>query len=158
MSSVKCDVDRLTLALDQIGERAMRGISALMQEEGMNVRNLARSNAPVEEGDLEAAIKMETDRSGINGRTSVRVFVDESMVADDGTPLSEYAILMHEGLAPYGTGIAGDVYNPDYPESKSKAKAAAGHDVGGKFLERAVAERFQPLMRRVYEIARRALR
>lgn len=156
-SKVKCDVDSLTMTLTQIGERAIRGISDVMKEEGEKIRDLARANAPVDEGDLERAIKMEAERTGINGRTQVYVYVDESVTGEDGKEVGEYAKLMHEGLAPYGTGLAGDVNNPDYPGSKSKLKAAMGYDVGGKFLTRALADRYDILMAKVRAIANRVL-
>lgn len=134
----------------QIGDRAMRGVSTVMIDEGEKIKELAKSNAPVDEGNLEEAIKMEVDRGGIHGRTRVSVYIDEAMEAGNNKVVGDYAILMHEGLAPYGSGA----YNLGV---KSQAKAAGGGDVGGKFMERAIKEREPILMRRVYEIARRLL-
>lgn len=155
---VKCNVDSITMAITQIGDRAIRGISDVMKEEGEKIRDLARDNAPVDEGDLERAIKMEVDRSGAHGRTQVYVYVDESVTGDDGKPVEQYAKLMHEGLAPYGSGLYGDVDNPKYPDTKSKKKKAMGFDVGGKFLTRALADRYDIMMEKVRAVARRILK
>lgn len=145
------------MLLHQVGDRATRGISDVMREEGEIIRDLARDNAPVDDYDLERAITMDVDRSGVHGRTQVYIYVDEDVEGADGKAVREYATLMHEGLAPYGSGFAGDVWNPNYPESKSKLKAAAGYAVGGKFLTRALKERYAIMMRKVKVIAERVL-
>lgn len=151
MSRVQCDVDRLTLAINQIGDRAVRGIAQVMREEGENIRDLARSYAPVDDGYLEQSIVTDEDRHGAHGRLQVYVFINENMAADRGKLIRDYAILMHEGLAPYGSGAY--QLGP-----RSRAKALGGNKVGGKFLERAAKKRLKPLMQKVQEIVRRSLR
>lgn len=134
MSEVVCDIEGLIAKIEQVGDRAHRGVSALMQREGIILRDLARSNAPRDEHDLESAITSEPQPTGINRRTEVYVYVDGSRSKNTGKSVSEYAMYMHEGLAPYGSGA----YQLD---KGSQEKAGEGHDVGGKFLERAVEER-----------------
>ena len=151
MSKVNCDVAGLTFALTQIGERALRGISTVMEEEGAEIQALARSYAPVDEGDLESAIKLEKDRSGEHGRTRVFVYVDMDAPADHGKVVGDYAMLMHEGLAPYGSGAF-------HLGKLSIEKMMAGNNVGGKFMERAAIDRLPILMSRVQAIVKRALR
>lgn len=150
MSKVNCDVDGLSAMLLQIGDRAVRGVSNVMVSEGKKIQELAVSNAPVDEGNLEEAIKIEIDRGGINGRTRVSIFVDEDMDAGHGKTVGDYAARMHEGLAPYGSGA----YNLG---EKSRQKANSGHNVGGKYMERAIDEREDELMRKVYDIVRKSL-
>lgn len=139
------------MILTQIGERALRGISTVMEEEGNEIQALARSYAPVDEGDLESAIKIEKDRGGENGRTRIFVYVDMDAPADHGKVVGDYAMLMHEGLAPYGSGF--------YKLGKlSIEKLMAGNKVGGKFMERAAIDRLPILISRVNAIVKRALR
>lgn len=134
---VVCDVEGLMAQLEQIGLRAVRGVSAMMKVEAEAMRDKARSNAPVDKGGLEEAIKSEAVGGGRNQlgqfeRVSYKVFVDGAMPGADGRPVSDYATIMHEELAPYGTYKLGP---------KSLEKAAAGNEVGAKYLERAVEER-----------------
>lgn len=138
---MNCDVEGLTRMIEQVGERVVRGISAMMVEQADKIVDKARSNAPVLTESLENAIDYKDTRTGLHGRTEVKIFVDGSAIGANGKPVGEYAKMVHEELAPYGSGSAGDVHNPDYPDTKSKQKAAAGNDVGGKFLERAFEER-----------------
>lgn len=155
MSKVTCDAEGLSLRILQLGERVTRGVAAVMVEEGEKIHRLAVSNCPVDKGNLKDAIKLDVDRKGTHGRTRVSVYIDENAEGTDGVSIGHYASMMEHGLAPYGTGFYGDVFNPKYPYTKSKAKAAAGHDVGGKFLERAVSERRDILLYLVKDLVRR---
>jgi hypothetical protein len=120
------DIDSLIAIISQTGEYVKKGVAKKMIEGGRNMREKAKDYAPVDEGNLEQAITMETDRSGINGRTNVFVFVDENYPVDDrsGHTVGEYAMRMHEGIYKLG--------------QKSLAKQGTlGVTVGPKYLERA---------------------
>jgi len=163
LSEVRCDIEGILAKIEQIGDRAHRGVAAMMKEQGMVIRDKARSNAPVapddeDGGTLESAITCESQRTGINGRSEVFVYIDGSRAKPDGTPVGEYMLLMHEGLAPYGSGFAGDIYNPKYPYRYSRKKAASGHDVGGKFLERAVEEHRPQIYYRARQIIKDSIK
>lgn len=145
MINVKTDIKGIVAQIRQISDRAYRGVSDVMRQEAEVAAELAKNYAPVDEHNLERAIKVRADRTGINGRYEVDVYVDEDMPAvshnrngsvtkgtEDKT-VGEYAAIMHEGLAPYGSGA----FNLG-PESLRKA--GYGYDVGGKFLTRALDE------------------
>jgi hypothetical protein len=127
------DIGKLEIALIQVGERTTRGVSAIMQEAGKEIQQRAINYAPVDEGDLESAIKYSAERSGTRGRTMVFVYIDGDVITSDGNRVGSYAMKMHEQLSPYGSGR----YNLG---KLSLEKRGLGYDVGGKFLERAISE------------------
>lgn len=126
---LETDIESLIAILSQTGEYVKKGVASKMLEGGRKMRNKARDYAPVDEGNLEDAITLEHDRSGIHGRRQVFVFVDESHPVEnrEGHTVGEYAMRMHEG--DYNLG------------DKSLAKQAAlGVTVGPKYLERAAED------------------
>ncbi len=150
---VKCDVKRLSLNINQLGEKAVHHVSDIMRDEGHKIEELAREFAPIDEGNLEEAITYEEDRGGINRRLRVRVFVDEDYPGSNGAAtVREYAMIMHERL-----------YNPETGDGEmklgpmSREKAASGALVGGKYMERAYKERAESLFSRVIRIIKKAL-
>lgn len=107
----------------------------------------SQSNAPVDTHNLEEAHHIDTSFTKAD---NVRFQIEVSGVgsgSDRPRDVADYAMEMHEHLAPYGSGE----YNlgPD-----SIAKAAAGNDVGGKYLERAV----ESLKAEIIADMRRAIR
>lgn len=118
--------ENLVLALRQGGERVVRRAREAMKREADKIVLLAKSNAPVDKGDLEASIRAEKEYED-NKRLQINVMVG-------GGEVDTYAVQMHEGLAPYGSGAF-------HLGPGSRAKAAAGNDVGGKYLERAFEAR-----------------
>lgn len=148
---VHCDAEELKISINQIGITAIRGISSVMAEEGEIMLRLAKSFAPVDKYNLEDAIEMEIDKSGINRRLSVKIFVDMRKSAGTNKEVGDYANLINYGLAPYGSGI----YNLG---PKSLAKRQNGNDVGGMFMDRAAAARIKILYEKVMSITKRALR
>jgi hypothetical protein len=130
-------VEELMLKLSQTGERAIRGVSDEIKDGAKDIQDLARLQAPVDEGNLEDAIKVEFERTGINRRVEAFVYVDGDQEADDGKVVGDYAPRMHEGT--YNLG----------PRSKIK-QSAAGVIVGRKFLERAVDDLAPKIINRVY--------
>lgn len=138
-------VDSLLAKLSQTGERAVRGVSEEIKEGAKDIQDLARLQAPVDEGNLEDAIKVEVDRSGINGRIQAYVYVDSDQDTGDGRTVGEYSNYMHEGT--YNLG----------PRSQIK-QSAAGVVVGRKFLERAVDDLAPGIIDRVYRAMQRIIR
>jgi hypothetical protein len=137
----------LAIRLNQIGERSSRQILGVMREEADNIVELAKENAPHKDGDLENAIQAVEDRSGINNRTQITVQVDPTAIDSDGKPVMEYAVIMHEALAPYGTGG----YQLD---EGSIAKDAGSGKVGGKYMERAMRSRIGEMGKKVKQIVK----
>lgn len=138
-------VEALLTKLSQTGERAVRGVSEEIKEGAKDIQDLARLQAPVDEGNLEDAIKVEVDRSGINGRIQAYVYVDSDHEADEGKTVGDYAPRMHEGT--YNLG----------PRSRIK-QSAAGVVVGRKFLERAVDDLAPGIINRVYRAIQRTMK
>lgn len=138
-------VDELLTSLQQTGQRAERGVAGEIRQGAEDIKDLAVMQAPVDEGNLENAIKVEIDRSGIRGRVQAYVFVDGDEDAGDGKKVEEYANLMHEGVYQLG------------PRSQIK-NAAVGGGVGRKFLERAVDELAPDIINRVRNAMKRILR
>ncbi|RQT26051.1 HK97 gp10 family phage protein [Burkholderia contaminans] len=135
----------LAAQLAQLGERSSRKILTVMRDEAQTIARLAKENAPHKDGDLEEAIHVVEDRGGMNNRTQVTIEVDPAAVDAHGRRVAEYAAIMHEGLAPYGTGA----FKLD---DGSIAKDAGSGKVGGKFLERAVRSRLGPMGKKVKAI------
>jgi hypothetical protein len=148
-SKVNMDIGLMMAIIDQRGERAVKGVSEIMLAESEKIAQMAQEFAPVDEHDLERAIMVEKDRTGTNRRLMTAVFVDESAVTEKGDALvGEYALMMEEGLAPYGSGA----FNLG---EKSKEKARGGYKVGGKFMARAFEEGKKRLMKRVRDFVKR---
>ncbi len=122
--------------LNQTGAKAMRGISNVMRQAAVRIRDLARDYAPIKTGLLQNSIDYMTIRDG-NRRNSYVVYVDmeaTKMISKGKIrELGEYAFLMHEGLSPYGSGR----YKLG---EKSATKRAGGKKVGGRFLTRAMTD------------------
>lgn len=111
------------------------------------VRNLARQQAPFLEGTLEKAIKVDEDRGGINRRKRFTIYVDESMSVPGrpGKSVGDYAVEMHEGTYKHGKG------------TNEKQAANPGVKVGRKYLERAVDELSDDIIKQVTKALQSAL-
>lgn len=137
------DIDNLVGSIIQDGERAQKHVIEKMRKSGEEIRKQAIANAPVKDGTLHAAIKVQ-DAGGGRGvggrfvRKSVEVFVDpEAPSRPGGMPLIDYAYLMHEGLGPFGDYTYGAKgLNVPWRIRSAQHDGGSGN-VGGKFLERA---------------------
>ena len=96
----------------------------------------SQENSPVDTYNLEEAHHIE---ESITRADNVRYSIEVSGVgygSEHPRDVEEYAMLVHELLAPYGAGELNG--KPFSIGPKSRAKAATGAAVGGKFLERAI--------------------
>lgn len=137
--------------LYQTGDRVTRGVVGRMRVEAEAIEKLAREYAPIDHGNLEQAIKIETlgggrDSRGRFVRKAFEVFIDMSATGHHGEPISKYAYEMHELLLPYGAG--GFNLGP-----LSRQKDGDRGVVGGRFLERAVDEVSKRMMDRLIHVA-----
>lgn len=130
-------LDEFLINLQQTSEKAVRGAAAQMQVEADEIARVAKLMAPVDEHDLEDAIKVTKEKGGRDAlgrftKASFNIGVDPlAITRDNKTFVGEYAYMIHEHLAPYGDLKLGE---------KSRAKQAGNpYLVGGKFLERAAA-------------------
>lgn len=144
-------VEKLMFLLRQGGSRAVKGAFQQMKKEGEKIADLARLMAPVDEGDLEKAIQT---RAVGGGRSEGGQFAQKQIIIEiDGdrpagvnregqiSVVGDYAYLMHEHLTPFGHYRLG-------PRSQAK-QAGSSVMVGGKYLERAVAEVEKGLINRI---------
>lgn len=122
--------------LNQIGDRAVKGMSDRMRKTAIRIRDLAREYAPVKSGLLEKSIDYVTIRDG-KGRNAYVVYIDLDAMRTGKRQgrLGDYAWIMHSQLRPYGNKGKPFKLGPG-----SIAKAAGGRKVGGRFLTRAVKE------------------
>lgn len=140
ITGVLSTVQRLESLTEDYGDRARRAL----EKGAKDVQELAQRQAPVDEGNLEAAIKLDHDYQGVNRRKRFFVYIDDGMPVpgSPGKTVGDYSILMHENLAPYGTFGLG-------PRSQEKQAANPDVTVGGKFLERAGEELADEIRERV---------
>jgi hypothetical protein len=144
----------LTLTLQQTGHKAVDGVAQVMREGGEEIAELAKDYAPYDasspagRGHLQDAIEVKTERTGINGRLVVTVWVNGNRLGNGGKRIGEYAFLMHEFLAPYG--------NPAIFHA-GPGTLAKGSKAGGKFLERAYRDTYKSILQRAAERARAIL-
>lgn len=148
---VNWNPSQLEINIQQIGARAMKGMSDRMRKSALKVRDLAREYAPVKTGLLEDSINMLTTK-GQNNRNVFTVYIDldaNRRGAGRSGELGDYAYIMEEQLKPYGRGK----YNLGWG-SLLKA-ASSGRRVGGKFLARAMKEGTQGLINQLAAEVRR---
>lgn len=149
MSKVIGSLLDVAVRIEQRGERAVKGISDMMQTNGEHILDAAKDYAPILTGDLEKAIKKNTTYTGQNRRAVVEIYIDED------TPAGSYAALVHEGLAPHGSGATGRVGGSD-PNSLSAQKDGGRGVVGGLFLTRAFTVWKDKIQRDAKRIVERA--
>lgn len=131
MSKVVGTMLNLSVFLEQRGERAVKGVSDMFQDNGERIRDTAEEFAPVLTGALEKSIKKNTTYTGINGRAEVEIYIDET------TEAGAYAKKVHDNLLPHGKGNGYGRVGGSDPNSLSAQKDAGRGIVGGMFLTRA---------------------
>lgn len=143
------ELDAIRAVIEQVGLKAVDHAARRMKSEQEKIQQLAMDYVPVDDGDMEKAIKLDEDTSGINRRKVFYVYVDPDVEADVGKShgvkfTGDYMLWLHE--SEYDLG------------DKSKAKAAAlGVRVGPKFMERAAAERENAVEDSVYNAVKEVL-
>lgn len=129
--------------LENYKKRSNEKAREALKNGGRMIRDVAREMAPVDEHNLEKAIKSQVVRnSGINGRNTVDVFVDEDMPGSHGHGVSvgDYALIMHEGR-----GIRWH----ELGDNSKEKDASSMYRVGEKFLERAADEMEEEVVRMI---------
>lgn len=146
-------VEELKFILQKASAQAPKHVFDQMKREGKKLQTLARAMAPVDVGNLEEAITLETEGGGRDSRGRflakvVAVFIDMNQPVEGrpGHVVGEYAYEMHEHLTPAGPMKLG---------KKSQAKQAGQSEtVGGGFMERAGDEIEAGMMGRLIDVAR----
>ena len=133
----------LEFKIRQIGERAAKHGIEFMREEAERAVELARYNAPFDEGKLESAIKLSPETIDESRRKSVGIFVDPEMPGSGGMRVGEYAEMVHEDMAPYGK------------INRGPGTIAKGPQAGGKFFERAIKKILPKLTNKIADLLRR---
>lgn len=131
------DTEEMVMRIDTTAKR--RVVKALI-DKGKELQAMAIKMAPVDEGNLEEAIKLrpETaerarDEMGRFSRVEVEVYIDldAPVPTRPGKKVGDYAYEIHEHLTPMGSLQLG-------PLSQQKQETNGGIAVGGGFLTRAV--------------------
>lgn len=117
-------LDGLGIRLENVALRASEGAREALERGSQKIRVKAIDYAPVDEGNLEEAIKTESNRDGIHGRKTFSVYVDDTAPGTRANNVGQYATIMHEGVYKLG--------------EKSQEKDAGRGVVGPKYLERAL--------------------
>lgn len=135
---VKFDPFMLQTAITRSGGKLRRNVRKTMTESVQKIAETAKRYAPVDKYNLEDAIKVTEPKQGRDemgrfGAMTASVYVDMDAPTQDGRTVGVYALIMHEALAPYGSGA----FNLG---ERSQAKDGGSGEVGGKYLERALEE------------------
>jgi hypothetical protein len=144
-------IEELAFLIEQVGEKAKDGVVEQMRKEAFAMRDLARKMAPMDHGNLEEAIKVETTGGGRNSlgqftRKSFTVYVDMNMPSYDGRGIARYAYIMHEQLYPAGPLNLGE-------NSILKQLGQPDAMVGGLYMTRAADQISEGLMNRLIQVA-----
>jgi len=117
-------LDAVAAMIKNDADKATQAARRRMRVEAQRIMELSQKNAPVDEGNLEAAHHIVTERDDRFRKTET-VEVGGTV---HGVDVDRYALVMHE--AEYHLG----------PKSLAK-QAGSGRMVGRKYLERAFKER-----------------
>ena len=130
------NVDQMLLNVDM---NTKKRITQKMWVKAVAIQQLAIRMAPIDEGNLEKAIKVRPEHpgrlrneAGRFERQEIEVYIDMNMPVP-GRPdktVGDYAYIIHEHLTPFGPMNLG-------PLSREKQ---SGAQVGGGFLTRAMEE------------------
>lgn len=120
----------LSATLMNIADRSGRGAREELAKGAEDIKDLAILQAPIDDGNLERAIKVQKFSDATNNRRNTySVYVDEEVAAPNakGGTVGDYAVMMHEG-----------VYNLGVLSLDKQNSLGQGVRVGRKFLERAL--------------------
>lgn len=149
-------LENLTITLEQVGQKALKGAIVAMRAQAEKVAEKARDYAPVDEGNLEKAIKVRDTAGGRNAlgqftRKGVEVYVDQDMPVP-GRPdktVGDYAYEVHEHMEPAG--------GPMKRGPKSEAKDGGRNLVGGGYMTRAADDAEKEVLAAVAAAVRLAI-
>jgi len=151
--TAKLNLRELEFTLNQIGERAQKGMAARMRTSAIKIRDLAREYAPEKTGLLADSIDYAAVQDG--RRKAYVVFIDlgAGRLGGKAGQVGDYADIMEYQLRPFG-----NQGKPFHLGVGSLLKAAAtGKRVGGRFLKRAVDEGLKNLMSELNDEVRRVV-
>jgi hypothetical protein len=134
--SSQFNLDKLRQNLFAKQGRIHKGMREGAEEAAELIMKKSQDNSPVDTYNLEEAHHIEKT---ITAADNIRLTIEVSGTgygSDHPRDVDSYAIIVHEMLAPYGFGELDG--KPFSIGPKSRAKAATGKEVGGKFLERAL--------------------
>lgn len=135
---------QLSEKLGNLGQATSKRTRAVLRSGAERIQQTAIDNAPIDKGNLESAIKIKEDRTGMNRRMQTQVYVDVDQDVDGRTKVGDYAFYLHH----FGDWNLGP---------KSQQKAASGKAVGSRYLERAFEEHEPKLMKELNDAVERSL-
>lgn len=131
------EVDTMLARIDMTTKKR---VTEKMYVRAVKIKELAIRFAPIDEGNLEKAIKVRPDtpgrvrdEAGRFARQEIEVYIDMNMPIPgrSGKTVGDYAYEMHEHLTPAGPKKLGPL---------SEEKNQGSGQVGGAFLTRAMEE------------------
>ncbi|MBB6689909.1 HK97 gp10 family phage protein [Cohnella xylanilytica] len=119
-------IEAMTAALDKIGDDLDRGLDEVLLKLALKIAQDAKRLAPVDSGDLEAAINVD----------EVKKLIGMSYIDIGTSPeVDHYAVVQHEGFRKTANGSIVELR----PGEKTLSKGAYnGYMPGKKFLENAL--------------------
>lgn len=136
--STQFNLDKLRQNLFAKQGRVNKGMREGAKLGAEMIMKKSQDNSPVDTYNLEEAHHIE---ESITAAGNIRYTVEvsgEGYGSDNPRDVESYAMLVHEFLAPYGSGeLNGKPFHlKNSPQNN--AKIAEGKQVGGKFMERAI--------------------
>ena len=116
-------------------EKMNKAVQREIREGAKEIMEQSKRNAPVDTHNLEEAHHIVEGKTRLDNISLSIEVSGEGLGSEDPRPVEEYAMEMHEGQYHLGP--------------KSAAKAAAGNDVGPKYLERALTEKKPEVIKKV---------
>lgn len=158
--SSQFNLDKLRQNLFAKQGRANAAMRQATKEGAERIMRKSQENSPVDTFNLEEAHHIV---ESITDADHVRYTVEVSGVgfgSNSPREVANYALLVHENLAPYGSGeLGGKPFNLKTSKgSPNLGKLAAGYDVGGMFLERAIESEKPYVIQNIKVSVRKAVR
>lgn len=156
--SSQFNLDKLRQSLFAKQGRANASMRQATEAGAERIMKKSQDNSPVDTYNLEEAHHIQQT---LTEADHVRYKIEVSgsgFGSENPRDVESYAMLVHENMAPYGTGeLNGKPFHAaDSPQNN--AKIAAGKDVGGKFLDRAVESEKKIAIEGIRQAVKRSLK
>ena len=136
--SSQFNLDKLRQNLFAKQGRVAKGMRDGAEEAAELIMKKSQDNSPVDTYNLEEAHHIEKH---VTDAGNIKFTIEVSGVghgSDNPRDVEEYAMLVHEMMAPYGAGELNGKPFHIKNSPQNNAKIAAGKQIGGKFMERAI--------------------
>lgn len=136
---VNFDIASIIYKIEAVGRDATNAAFAALKQGGKDIRDTAREFAPVDDHDLEKAIKEQSTKA----EKTVWIGIDPTAYDEHGKSVAEYGAKQHALLEIGGDGRGTLRLGP-----KSRSKDAGRGIVGGGFMTRAFKHESKTILRK----------